>query len=209
MKQLIIIGAGGYGREVCNMAPECHGYGKTFVIKGFLDDTENPLGPYPGYPPVLARILDYVPQPEDVFVCAISDIAGRKKCTELIASRGGEFMTLLHLSSAVQKNSIVGKGCIINACSWISCDSIIGDHVHFQANCNVGHDARIGAWSFLHYGTFIGGRACLGEGVHVYPYAIIHPRRKIGDYATIGAGSFVLRDVQAQTTVYGNPAKTL
>lgn len=209
MKQLIIIGAGGYGREVCNMAPGCYGYGKNFELKGFLDDTENPLGPYPGYPPVLARIVDYVPQPEDVFVCAISDIAGRKKCTELIASRGGEFISLVHNTAAITRNSVVGKGCVIDACTWISCDCSIADHVHFQSNCIVGHDAQIGSWTFMHHGSFIGGKSRLGEGVHVYPYAVIHPRRVVGDYATVGAGAFVLRDVQARTTVFGNPAKKL
>ena len=40
MKQLIIIGAGGFGRETYCTAKESIGYGEEYVIKGFLDDTQ-------------------------------------------------------------------------------------------------------------------------------------------------------------------------
>lgn len=209
MKNLIIIGAGGYGRELCNFATTCHGYGTAFTLKGFIDDTPDPLGGFPGYPPVLGRIVEYAPQPGDVFICAIGDIQGRKKCTQMIESRGGEFISLISLYATIERNSVLGRGCVVQAGVGISCDCRIGDHVHFQGMCVVGHDARIGSWSFLHCGAFLGGHVQVGEGVHIYPYAVIHPGKKVGDYATLGAGSFIIRHVPPHATMYGNPAKRL
>ena len=73
----------------------------------------------------------------------------------------------------------------------------------------IGHDVRIGKWSFLHTGVHLGGGSFIGEGVHLYPYAIVHPHKKVDDYATVGAGAFVFRNIPARRTVYGNPGKIL
>lgn len=67
MKELIIIGAGGMGRTIFDMARECMGYGEKFVIKGFLDDDSKALDGFKGYPPILGSIKDYEIQPKDVF----------------------------------------------------------------------------------------------------------------------------------------------
>lgn len=209
MKNLIIIGAGGYGREVSEFAKKARGYGEEFVVKGFIDDTEEPLGRFSGYPSVVGRIMDYVPQPSDVFVCAIGDVMGRKKCTEMIEARGGQFISLISMNTACRHGASIGRGCVIQGGCCLSCDCIIDDHVHMQGMDIIGHDARIGKWSFLHTGVHLGGGALVGEGVHLYPYAIVHPRKKVGDYATVGAGAFVIRNIPAHRTVYGNPAKLL
>lgn len=96
MKELIIIGAGGMGRTIFDMARECMGYGEKFVIKGFLDDDSKALDGFKGYPPILGSIKDYEIQPKDVFTWSMGNIQSRKRCCEAIISRGGEFITLIH-----------------------------------------------------------------------------------------------------------------
>ncbi len=209
MKNLIIIGAGGYGREVSEFAKEAHGYGNEFIVKGFIDDTEDPLDRFRGYPPVIGRITDYKPQHDDVFVCAIGDISGRKKCTEMVVARGGEFISLVGIYSTLRQGAHIGRGCIIQNVCNLSCDCVVGDHVHMQGGDVIGHDVCIGNWCHLHTGVHLGGGAFIGEGVHLYPYAIVHPRKKVGNYATVGAGAFVIRNIPAHRTAYGNPAKLL
>ena len=209
MDKLVIIGAGGYGRVLCNFATQAKGYGRDFTLKGFIDDTEAPLRNYSGYPPVLSKISEYEPEPGDVFICAIGDIAGRKKCSELIEGRGGRFISLISRNATIERNSVVGRGCVVQTGAQISCDCRVSEHVHIQGLCIVGHDVEIGAWSFLHCGAFIGGASRIGEGVRIYPYALVHPRKKIGDYATIGAGAFIIRSVAPHATMYGNPAKQI
>lgn len=208
MKHLLIIGAGGFGREIYNFLPFSRGYGTEFVVKGYLDDTENPLGGYKGYPPVIAPIVGYIPQPDDVFTCAIGDVAGKKKCILPLLEKGAEFINLISKRTSIDSNTTIGKGCIIQNSS-LSCDGIVGDFVTIQDQVICGHDFRIGAWSHIHTRAFIGGWCQLGEGVHIGSYALIHPRKKVGDYATVGMGACVIRNVKPGTTVYGNPAKQL
>lgn len=209
MKNLIIICAGGFGREVCNTAPDCYGYGTDFIIRGFLDDTEDPLGKFSGYPPVLGTIDSYCIEPDDVFICANGSVEGKQKCVQRIAGRGGKFISLIHKTATMARNTTLGRGCIIQMNARISCDSRIGNFVTIQDECMMGHDVRIGDWSHLHPRVFLGGGASLGEGAHLFPYSIVHPDRKVGDYASVGAGAFVIRNVKPHETVFGNPAKKL
>ena len=53
MKNLLIIGARGFGREVYNTALESVGYEKEFIVKGFLDGKSDALNGYEGYPPII------------------------------------------------------------------------------------------------------------------------------------------------------------
>lgn len=209
MKNLIIIGAGGFGREIHNMVPYCKGYGEDFVLKGFINDITDALQSFPGYAPIIGTIRDYLPSPDDVFICAIGDIVGRKKCVEKILSRGGEFITLVHRTAGWSRNTVVGKGCILGVRVGISNECKIGDFTIMQDECIVGHDTEIGAFCQFHPRGFVAGRVRIGDEVHVGPCAMIHPDKKIGAGATIGAGSFVIRNIKPGVTVYGNPAKVL
>lgn len=209
MKQLVIIGAGGFGREVHNMVPFCRGYGEQFVIKGFINDLTDALDGYAGYAPIIGTIQDYVPEPDDVFICAIGDIEGRKKCVQMLLSRGAEFISLVHKTAGWDRNTVIGRGCILCTRVGISCDCKIGDFTIFQDECLVGHDSVIGDFCMFHIRGFVAGRVTIGNGVHVGPAAMIHPDKQIGDGATVGAGSFVIRNVKSGNTVYGNPAKLL
>ena len=209
MKQLIIIGAGGFGREIHNMLPECHGYGDSFLLKGFINDISDALDGFDGYAPIIGTIQDYVPEPDDVFICAIGDVAGRKKCVHRLKNRGAKFINLLHTSSYIGRNTTIGEGCILFNGVMISCDCKIGDYTIIQADCIIGHDVQIGHFNQFHPRVFVGGKAVIGDEVHIGPYALIHPCKKLADQSTVGGGSFVIRNVKPGQTVYGNPAKVL
>ena len=65
MKQLVIIGAGGMGRTVYDLAVESIGYGTEYTIKGFIDDNLASLEGFPNYPPMLGTISDYQPAEDE------------------------------------------------------------------------------------------------------------------------------------------------
>lgn len=209
MKNLIIIGAGGYGREVHNLVPFCKGYGEEFIIKGFINDITNALDRFEGYAPIIGTIKDYIPQQDDVFICAIGDIAGRKKCIQLLLERNAEFINLIDKTAYLNRNTVIGIGCIIGENVRVSCDCKVGNFTILQEDCLVGHDSTIGDFCHFHSRAFIAGNVTIGNEVHVGPYALIHPRKKVGDGSTIGAGSFIIRNVHSGNTVYGNPAKVM
>ena len=78
MKNLLIIGARGFGREVYSLAKEAQGYHKEFVVKGFLDDKADALNGMGNYPPIIDSVEHYLPEEDDVFVCALGDVVDRK-----------------------------------------------------------------------------------------------------------------------------------
>ena len=209
MKNLIIIGARGFGREVYNLALQCYGFSKEYVIKGFLDDKEDALLGFENYPQIISSVEDYVPKENDIFVCALGSVLWKKLYVELILSKGGIFTNLIHPTAIINSNVKLGKGLIILISSIISNDCTVGNFVTLQSFVVIGHDAKIGSWSHLNAYSFMGGYAVLEEQVCLNTRATILPKIKVGKNAIIGAGSIVLRNVKPNTTVFGNPAKKI
>ena len=209
MKQLVIIGARGWGREIFNMLPHCIGYGTEFVVKGFLDDKADVLDGMPGYPPIIDSVENYEVQPDDVFTCAMGDAHWKKYYAGIVLKKGGEFINIIHKTATIEKNTKIGHGCIVCERVGISCDINIGNFVTFQTYAIVGHDAQIG--DFCHLGTraFMGGGAILGNTTSIQTNSIILPHVNVGNDCIVGAGAVVIRKVKDGDTVYGNPAKVL
>ena len=133
----------------------------------------------------------------------------KKRYVELILSKRGKFTNLIHPTSIINSNVKLGKGLIIFMSSIISNDCTVGDFVSLQQYAAIGHDAKIGNWSHLNAYSFMGGYAELEEQVCLNTRATILPNNKVGNNATVGAGSIVLRNVKPNTTVFGNPAKKI
>lgn len=209
MKNLIIIGARGFGREIYFAALESIGYKTDYEVKGFLDDKADAFIGYEGYPPIIDSVENYIPQTDDVFVCALGDVKYKKKYVDIILSKGGKFINLIHKNAYVSSNVRMGIGCIVLAYARISCDVTVGDFVSFQPFTVVGHDVRIGSFCHLNTYSFLGGFVEVQDMVTINTGAIIHPKKKVMQGSTIGAGAFVIKNVKAGQTVYGNPAIVL
>lgn len=209
MKKLVIVGAGGCGRELFFLSKESIGYGEDFSIKGFIDDNINALDGFEGYPPMLGTVNDYTPEVDDVFACGLGNVAPKKECVEKILSRGGRFVNIIHKTATIRENSSLGEGCVICDGVFISCDVKIGDFVTIQRMSNFGHDVRIGNFCQFNSNTYMGGAAEAGNMVTVHTGVIITPGKKVGDYCTVNAASVVIRSVKDGQTVFGNPAKPL
>ena len=209
MKELIIIGAGGMGRTIFDMARECMGYGEKFVIKGFLDDDSKALDGFKGYPPILGSIKDYEIQPKDVFTWSMGNIQSRKRCCEAIISRGGEFITLIHNTVRLVTNAKVGRGSIIAAFACLGADAKVGDFVLVQAYSVIAHDVNVGNWARIDTHVVCVGGTEVKEEATVYTNSVLNHKVVVEKGAIVAACSFVIKKVQAGTTVYGNPAKRL
>ena len=208
MKQLIIIGAGGMGRTMYSNALESVGYGTEFTVKGFIDDNLAALDAFEGYPPVIATIRDYVPQPGDVFVSSIGG-AARRPCMEEIIRRGGEFMELIHQTARIYQGARLGKGNFIGAYSVVGNDAVVGDYNMIQSYTVIGHDAHIGSWNRIDTHVTCVGGIVVEDDVNIHTGAVVSHKVVVEKGAHVAALSFVIRRVKAGTTVMGNPAKRL
>ncbi len=209
MKNLIIIGARGWGREVFGMLPDCLGYGTEFVVKGFLDDKVDALDNYSDYPPIIDSVEHYEPQENDVFVCALGEPKWKRYYAEIMLAKGGEFINIIHKTASIGKNTMLGQGCIFSKEVSVSCDISIGNFVTLQRLTTIGHDVTIGDYCNLGSMLAVCGFASIGQETTVYPGSIILPHLSVGDKCIIGAGSVVVCKVKDCTTVFGNPAKRM
>ena len=208
MKNLIIIGAGGMGRTMYDMARESTTYEKEYVVKGYIDDNVHALDNFSNYPPVLGTIADYCPVQDDVFVCSIGG-ASRKACMEALIARGGELITMIHRTARIGTNVHIGKGCYIGAFTTVASDAWIDDYNFIQSYTIVGHDVRIGRWNRIDSYVMMVGGGVIGEHNMIHTAAVLNHNVVVGDDAHIGACSFVINNVASETTVFGNPARRI
>ena len=206
LKQLIIVGAGGFGREIASASKDCVGFGATFALKGFLDRNAAALAGFAGYPPLLGAPESYQPQPDDVFFVAMGNLALRRKNVELLAAKGGRFLTLVHRTASLGQNVTVGEGSYIAHNAVLTADVSVGRNACVFHGSVIGHDCRLGDFSHVSSLVFFGGGVQLGAGATVHPGARVAPFRSIGAGATVGIGSVVLTNVRAGATVFGTPA---
>lgn len=209
MKNLVIIGAGGFGREMFAAAREAVGFGTEFTVAGFLDDNPNALDRFESYPPILGSLADYEIKENDVFITALGSVSTRKKCVEVIEARGGRFVSVVHRTATVGPNVVIGEGSFLAPNTTLTADVKVGRHSCVFHNSSVGHDSVLGDFTHVYAQCAIGGSVVMEEGSVVYPGSVVTPRRKIGKGSVVGALSAVFTDVPAGVTVFGNPAVTI
>lgn len=209
MKRLLIVGAGGFGRELfsyCRDHPENQ---REWFIGGFLDDHKEALAGFDYPVGIVAGISDYTPSQEDLLVCAIGAPDAKKKICGMLLQRGAVFKTLIHPTAIIGHNVRLGVGVVVCPGAIFTCDVEVGDFVTVNCGSGGGHDSRFGNFSTISGSCEITGGVNIGEGVMVGGGAILLPRISIGDHAVIGAGSVVVKSVKPGETVFGNPARTL
>lgn len=209
MKNLLIIGARGFGREVYNLAVDVMNTFGEFKIKGFLDDNPYLLAGIKGYPPIIDSVENYWPAMEDIFVCALGDIESKQKYVKMVTEKGGAFINLIHPKSIIRQNTQFGTGCIVQPLTLVSNEVFVGDFVTILAHSIIGHDSRIGNWCHLGALVFLGGFVTIADNVTIHTRATILPGLTISINSTVGAGSVVIRDVEPGITIFGNPAKKI
>lgn len=208
MKQLVIIGAGGMGRTLYDLARESIGFGTDYVIKGFIDDNTLALNGYDNYPPILGTISDHKPLNDEIFICSIGG-AARRKCIEEIVSKGGSFLTMIHKTARIGTNAIIGEGTIVGAFTAIGADAKIGKFNLIQSQTIIGHDSKIGDWNRIDTHVTLVGGTIVEDETDIHTAAMISHNVTIESNSRVAACSFVIRRVKSGTTVMGNPAKRL
>ena len=206
MNQLIIVGAGGFGREVAHWVTQNPGNGLEFNIRGFLDDNTKALANFRNYPPIIGTIEDYIPEPTDIFICGIGLPEQKAKAIPQIIAKGGRFMNLIHPSVVFGGNIKLGSVVVIAPHVTISADATISDFATIDSNSVIGHDVKLG--QFCHIGNLcsITGGVEIGVQAFIGVHSVILPKLKIGEGSIVGAGSVVTKHVAPNNTVYGNPA---
>lgn len=205
MKDLIIAGAGGFGREALLIAKTLNKLEHRWNIKGFINDIPDALDGVKCSHSIIGTIKDWQPSDNEVFVMGVSSPAGKERIASILKAKGARFVTLIHPLALISDYVTMGEGCIVGGRSSIGDNAILGDFVNL-AGSMVGQDALIGDFSTITgYANIT--NAQLGKRVFVGSHAVILNKRKVGDNAYVCAGSIVFNNVKPGIKVFGNPAK--
>ncbi len=210
MTPLVIIGAGGFGRECHDIVVAMNAVTQTWDFLGFIDDSEPDAA-------LLARRgarwlggATELPRMSGVaFVVGIGDPTARRGLARAASDAGLTAATLIHPSATLGLDVEVSPGTVICSHASLTTNIRIGGHAQLDQNVAVGHDVSVGAFARVNPGATISGAVALGDGVVVGTNAAVIQGISIGPGAIVGAGAVVLHDVPGGITVAGVPASRI
>ncbi len=206
---LIIIGAGQFGRETLNWASQAIAHGAPWKIKGFLDTRPDELDGFDYDTKILGDAEHYTVKENDVFIGAIGNPAEKLHYYNPILNQEGRFINIIHPKASIGKNVRIGTGNIVAPFASITCDAQVGNHVALLSFSNAGHDTVIGDCCQISSHCGINGEVRIDNKVFLGSHVCIVPQVVVGAGAYVGAGSVVLKNVEPNAKVFGNPALTI
>lgn len=208
MKKIVIVGAGGFGREVAWLIEDINKLNKQWDIVGFVDDNEDIQGTEINGYKVVGNI-EWLKGQELHVVSAIGDPIIKKKIMERLSSSENVYPVLIHPSVICSDKVIFGEGSIICAGNIITVDIEMGKHVIINLDCTIGHNAILGDYTTILPSVNISGFVKTQECVSIGTGSAIIQGVSVGKNTVIGAGSVVVKDLPENCTAVGAPAKAI
>lgn len=203
MKRLIIIGASGHGKVVCDIASLCGGYSEIL----FLDDA--PTAEFCLGRPIVGGTCNVQAYREDSFIVAIGNPSVREAIQSRLAANGFQIATLVHPRAVIGSHVTIGCGTVIMAGAVINPDTSIGDGCIINTCASVDHDNILEDYVHVSVGSHLSGTVRVGKGTWIGAGATVSNNIQICANCMIGAGAVVVRDLEIPGTYVGIPARRL
>lgn len=209
MRDIIIYGCGGFGREVLQVIHALNAKEKYWNCLGFAVDP-GVVHPEKVHELPVAEHLDNLRRGDQLdVVIAIGSPAVRRRIADKLEAASVSFPSLVHPKAWVGENVALFDGVLICANACLTTDIRLAPHVHVNLSATIGHDAVIGAFSTISPGANISGNVRLGEAVDIGTGVTVIQGVEIGANAVVGAGAAVVRSIPAGCTAVGVPAKVI
>ena len=189
VKRLLIVGAGGLGREVANWAVDEIKKSSGWIITGFLDDNPNALYGKRTSIPLIGSVAGFVPNGGVYVVIAMGNPAVRRKLHEDLLVKGAQFANVIHPTAIVAEGVRLGVGVVAAPFSILSANSCIGDGVVVNYHAVIQHDAEVGSWSYISSHGNVGGGSFLGQEAVVGTHSVVPPCAHVPDRYIVSPGT--------------------
>lgn len=209
MKNLIIIGAGGFGRELESYLSSIPTEKRDWQIKGYLDDNPLALMNKKSNYKILGSIDEYVFDTNEMAILGIASIAIKQNIVNKLERKKVNFFTFISETAFVGVGVLIGTGSVICPNVIVPNNSTIGSYVTINIGTTVGHDSVIGNFCSIMPAVNIGGESVLGDNVFIGTGSNIIPRISIVENVFIGIGSVVIKSITEAGTYFGNPARKM
>lgn len=209
MKNIVIIGAGGVGREVSLIIQQINELEPTWNLLGFIDDNTDNWGKVINGYSVIGGMdsLEFLSN-DTYIVIAIANYEVKKKIVNKINNKF-KFATIVHPKIWIHDYMTVGQGTIIYEGVILTANIEIGNHVIISPKCGVGHDSIIKDYVSLLWNVNVSGNDLIEEGVMMGSGSTVIQGKKIGKGSIIGAGAVVVNDIESFSTAVGVPAAVI
>lgn len=206
-RELVIVGAGGFGREVAWLAAQT---AEPYHVLGFLDDRTDLADAALGGIPWLGPVSEWPRFAKAVFALAIGNPRTRAKVVAGMHGGGQpRFATLVHRTALMGPACELAAGAMVCAGCILTTNISVGSHAILNIGCTVGHDVRIGTCATLAPQVAASGCVTVSDGVEVGTAASIRQGLTLGTGAMLGMGSVLTKDVPPNELFFGVPAKRI
>ncbi|MFX3635792.1 MAG: acetyltransferase [Candidatus Pristimantibacillus sp.] len=206
-RPLVVVGIGGHGRVLMDMAR----LSRTYRLAAVLDDRFTavelrgglPYGPISELPHFLED------EPAMHVVIGIGDNRTRRSIVEQLDLPESCYAVLVHPGACVSEDARLGLGTVVMPSAVIGPGAVIGAHAIVNSGAVVEHDAIVGTFAHVSPNATMAGAAIAEEGAHVGSGAVLIPSVRIGSWSVLGAGGIAVRDVPDGVTAVGVPARAI
>ena len=208
VKDLVIAGAGGFGRETAWLISQVNRSLMTYRLLGFYDDQKE-KGAQVDSKQILGSIDDLAKIDNSInVVIAIADPLTRKTIRNKLKGSQFGFPSIIHPNVDLGDN-VIGEGCIICSGVTLTIGISIGSFSILNLNSTIGHDVVVDSFVSVMPGVNISGSVQVGSEIYIGANATLLQSIQLGRGAVIGAGAVVIHNVMEYDTVGGVPAKSI
>ncbi|HEX4945032.1 MAG TPA: acetyltransferase [Blastocatellia bacterium] len=209
--RIVIIGAGGHGREIADILRHQAQVKGGIALEGFVDGKRALHGKELDGLPVLGDWdwFDTADRDGLKIICAVGNPQTCQKLVNRAIVSRLEFTSAISPLAHISPRAQVGKGVVIFPQVIINTGARIGNFITLNVGASVSHDSVVGDFTNINPGVRLAGNVTVGEGCYIGMGANVIQGCSIGAWSTVGASAAVIRNIPPRSTAVGVPAKVI
>lgn len=206
---VVVVGAGGFGREVAELIRDLSRSGAGLEFAGFLSDDEATWGTVVNDAPVLGGLSWLESHPDAQVALGVGSPATKCRIVSRLRWLDLRFPVLVHPTVIRSPYVDLGPGTIVTAGNILTANIVLGAYAMLNLACTVGHDTVLGDYVSVSPRVAVSGNVSIKAGCDVGTGSALIQGVTVGEWSIIGAGAVVAGNLPPNCTAVGVPAKAI